>query len=63
MRSGAPDPLYVSLSAIDVGVISSTNACAQGGRFPIAFAAAIFVLMSTWRTGRQALSQRLSRYS
>ena len=64
MRSGAPDPLYASLSAIDVGVISSTNACAQdpaGGRFPIAFAAAVFALMSTWRTGRQALFQRLYR--
>jgi KUP system potassium uptake protein len=32
-----------------------------GGWFPIAFAAAVFTLMSTWRTGREVLFQRLYR--
>ena len=32
-----------------------------GGWFPIAFGAAVFTLMSTWRTGREALFQRLYR--
>jgi KUP system potassium uptake protein len=32
-----------------------------GGWFPIAFAAAVFALMSTWRTGREVLFQRLYR--
>jgi len=32
-----------------------------GGWFTIAFAAAVFALMSTWRTGREVLFQRLYR--
>jgi KUP system potassium uptake protein len=32
-----------------------------GGWFPIAFGAVVFVLMSTWRAGREALFQRLYR--
>jgi KUP system potassium uptake protein len=32
-----------------------------GGWFPIVFAAGVFALMSTWRTGREALFQRLYR--
>jgi KUP system potassium uptake protein len=53
---------FVSFLAVDLAFISS-NALKipAGGWFPIAFAAAVFALMSTWRTGREALFQRLHR--
>jgi KUP system potassium uptake protein len=34
---------------------------AQGGWFPLALAAAIFALMTTWKAGRRILAARLSR--
>ena len=53
---------FVSFLAVDLAFFSS-NALKipAGGWFPIAFAAAVFALMSTWRTGRAALFQRLHR--
>ena len=53
---------FASFLAVDLAFFSS-NALKipAGGWFPIAFAAAVFALMSTWRTGREALFQRLYR--
>ena len=55
---------FASLLAVDLAFFSS-NALKipAGGWFPIAFAAAVFTLMSTWRAGREALFQRLYRNS
>jgi KUP system potassium uptake protein len=48
--------------AVDLGFFSSTALkIPAGGWLPIAFAAAVFVVMSTWRKGREALFQRLYR--
>jgi KUP system potassium uptake protein len=53
---------FASFLAVDLAFFSA-NALKipAGGWFPIAFAAAVFALMSTWRTGREALFQRLYR--
>jgi len=53
---------FASFVAVDLAFFSS-NALKipAGGWFPIAFAAAVFALMSTWRTGREVLFQRLYR--
>jgi KUP system potassium uptake protein len=53
---------FASFLAVDLAFLSS-NALKipAGGWFPIAFAAAVYALMSTWRTGRAALFQRLHR--
>ena len=53
---------FASFLTVDLAFFSS-NALKipAGGWFPIAFAAAVFALMSTWRTGREALFQRLHR--
>jgi KUP system potassium uptake protein len=53
---------FASFLAVDLAFFSS-NALKipAGGWFPIAFAAAVFALRSTWRTGREVLFQRLHR--
>ena len=53
---------FASFLAVDLAFFSA-NALKipAGGWFPIAFAAAVFALMSTWRTGREVLFQRLYR--
>jgi KUP system potassium uptake protein len=53
---------FGSFLAVDLAFFSS-NALKipAGGWFPIVFAAGVFVSMSTWRTGREALFQRLHR--
>jgi KUP system potassium uptake protein len=57
--AGLAFALFIS---VDLAFFSS-NALKipAGGWFPIAFAAAVFALMSTWRTGREVLFQRLYR--
>ncbi len=54
--------VFALFFAIDLAFLGS-NALKipAGGWFPIAFGAAVFTLMSTWRTGREALFQRLYR--
>ena len=53
---------FASFLAVDLAFLGS-NALKvpAGGWFPIAFGAAVFTLMSTWRAGREALFQRLYR--
>ena len=53
---------FAAFVALDLAFFSS-NALKipAGGWFPIVFAAAVFTLISTWRTGREALFQRLYR--
>jgi len=54
--------LFAAFLAVDFGFLSSAALkIPAGGWFPIVFAAAVFVLMSTWRQGRAALFQRLYR--
>ena len=53
---------FAGFLAVDLAFLGS-NALKvpAGGWFPIAFGAAVFILMSTWRAGREALFQRLYR--
>jgi KUP system potassium uptake protein len=53
---------FAAFVAVDLAFLGS-NALKipAGGWFPIAFAAAVFALMSTWRTGREVLFRRLYR--
>jgi KUP system potassium uptake protein len=59
-RPVAAGLVFASFLAVDLAFFSS-NALKipAGGWFPIIFAAAVFASMSTWRTGREALFQRL----
>jgi KUP system potassium uptake protein len=54
--------MFASFFVIDLAFLgSNVLKIPAGGWFPIAFGAAVFTLMSTWRTGRAALFQRLYR--
>ena len=65
-RWGWPPALVVMVFGAFL-VIDLTFLCANalkifaGGWFPIVLAAAVFVLMSTWRRGREAMFERLYR--
>ena len=53
-------PIFGALALIDLTFLSS-NALkiAQGGWLPLAIAAAVYVLMETWRLGRRAHQERI----
>ena len=40
--------------------LANTGKIADGGWFPLAFALAIFILLTTWKRGRELLGQRLA---
>jgi len=63
-------PLWLCISAtgfflvVDLAFFSSTlTKVDDGGWFPLAIGAAMFVVMSTWRRGREILFQRLNATS
>jgi KUP system potassium uptake protein len=54
-------PVAVAFGAIDLAfLIANLFKIADGGWFPLALGAVMFVLMSTWHTGRRLLAARLS---
>ena len=70
IRFGWRYPLWLCIFAtgfflvVDVAFFSSTLAkIDDGGWFPLAIGAAMFVVMSTWRRGREILFQRLNASS
>jgi KUP system potassium uptake protein len=55
-------PMVVLATALDLTFLSAnTLKIFAGGWFPIVLAAAVFVLMSTWRRGREVMFERLYR--
>jgi len=70
IRFGWRYPLWLCISAtgfflvIDVSFFASTlTKVDDGGWFPLAIGAAMFVVMSTWRRGREIMFQRLNATS
>ena len=52
--------VFVPLLLVDLGYFSANSLkIAEGGWFPIVLAVLVYVLMSTWRTGRSAVFRRL----
>ncbi|HEU5261180.1 MAG TPA: potassium transporter Kup [Gemmatimonadales bacterium] len=53
-------PLAAFFLAIDLAFLGATLVkIAQGGWFPLAVAAGVYVLMTTWKRGREILAERL----
>jgi KUP system potassium uptake protein len=62
LRRRAALPVYMAFLAIDLAfVCANVLKIADGGWFPLAVGLSIYTLMSTWKSGRELLSQRLAR--
>ncbi len=54
-------PLWVVFLTVDVGfLIATLFKIPEGGWFPLAMAAVIFTVLTTWRTGRRLVQERIT---
>src|SRR4029079_10139380 len=61
---GASIALFGVFLLIDVGFFSANMVkIIEGGWFPLTFALGVFILMSTWKLGRELLFQRIAEDS